>query len=127
MERRRDERIGTNLHLMCRVPARPRSAFMHDLSHTGCRLEFREREVEPGGTVVLEPAGVRQKIAGQVVWTNGYEAGVRFDRWLGNSASVALGLEEPEPVPEPVMVADNDKSLTGLLRHWMRRLSGRAA
>jgi hypothetical protein len=126
MERRRDERIGTSLHLMCRVPARPRAAFMHDLSHTGCRLEFREREVEPGGTVVLEPSGIRQ-IAGQVVWANGYQVGVRFDRWLGKSASVALGLDEPEPEPEPATVADKDKGLTGLLRHWMRRLSGRAA
>jgi len=128
MERRREERIGTSLHLTCRVPARPRAAFMHDLSHTGCRLEFREQDLEPGGTVVLEPAGVRQPIAGQVIWKRGHEVGVQFDRWLGNSASVALGLDEPEtePEPEPVTVEEEDTGLGGLLRHWMRRLSARA-
>ena len=124
MERRRDERKGANKHLMCRVPARPRAAFMHDLSHTGCRLEFREQDLEPGGTVLLEPAGVRQTIAGQVVWRSGYEVGVQFDRWLGNSASVALGLEEPELEPEPEVVEEKDRGLSGMLRHWMRRLGG---
>ena len=127
MERRRDERVGTNMHLMCRVPARPRAAFMHDLSHTGCRLEFREQDLEPGGTVLLEPAGVRQQITGQVVWRNGHEVGIQFDRWLGNSASVALGLAEPEPEPDLVSVDEQDEGLSGLLRHWMRRLAGHNA
>lgn len=115
------------MHLMCRVPARPRAAFMHDLSHTGCRLEFREQDLEPGGTVLLEPAGVRQQITGQVVWRNGHEVGIQFDRWLGNSASVALGLAEPEPEPDLVSVDEQDEGLSGLLRHWMRRLAGRNA
>jgi hypothetical protein len=126
MERRGDERIEKSMHVSCRVPARPRWAFMHDLSHTGCRLEFREMDVECGGTVVLEPPGLRQ-IPGQVVWTKGHQAGVRFERWLGNSASVALGLDEPEPEPVIEEPAEGEKGLSGLLRHWMRRLTGKAA
>jgi hypothetical protein len=128
MERRRDERIETNLHVTCRVPARPRSALMHDLSHTGCRLEFRERDVARGGTVLVEPPGVQQ-ISGQVVWTNGCQVGVQFDSWLGSSESVALGLDAPEPEPEPVANehAEDEKRMSGLLRNLRQRLGGNPA
>ena len=125
MERRRDDRKETNLHVTCRVPARPRRAFMHDLSHTGCRLEFGERDVEKGGTVLVEPPGVPQ-IPGQVVWTDGYQAGVKFDQWLASSASVALGLDQPEPEAETKDMAEDERRY-GLLRHLRRRLGSRPA
>ncbi|HYD23698.1 MAG TPA: PilZ domain-containing protein [Croceibacterium sp.] len=126
MERRSDERIETNIQLTCRVPARPRPAVMHDLSHLGCRLEFREADVELGGTVVLEPPAVRA-FAGQVVWTRQRQVGVQFERPLSNAASVALGLDEPEPEPVHEPEPESAANLSGLLRHWMRRLTGRFA
>lgn len=99
---------------------------MHDLSHVGCRLEFREEGVEPGGTVMIEVPGA-QRIAGQVVWAHGKQAGVQFHRWLDGSAAVTLGLDEPEPepVPESDAAPAEGTNLSAMLRHWMRRLIGR--
>ena len=30
----------------------------------------------------------------------------------------------PEPEPEPEVVEEQDRGLSGMLRHWMRRLGG---
>jgi hypothetical protein len=126
-ERRRDERIETNVHLTCRVPALPCRSIMHDLSHVGCRLEFRDADIELGGTVLLDVPGA-SRVSGRVMWRKGRRAGIEFDRWLGASASVALGLEEPEPVKVEELPAEpQNGSLPRLLRHWMRRLTSRFA
>jgi len=103
VERRYEERTETNVQLTCRVPARPCRAIMHDLSHTGCRIEVAGANIELGGTALIDIPGGRQ-LAGRVVWVRGNEAGVRFERPLHGPAAVALGLAEaePEPAPEPV-------------------------
>ena len=124
MERRREERIETDVHLTCRVPARPCRATMHDLSHTGCRLEFREASIELGGTALIDLPGAGQ-VAGRIVWIRGNRAGIQFLRRLGKTAAIALGLEQPEPEPQPDPDADNGSNFGGLLRHWIRRLTGR--
>ena len=121
MERRLDERIETDVHLTCRVPARPCRAMMHDLSHTGCRLEFRDASVELGATALIDLPGAQ--VAGRIVWIRGAVAGIQFDRRLGKAVSVALGLEDPEPVVEEE--TPSESKVGGLLRHWMRRLSDR--
>jgi len=123
MERRREERIETEVHLTCRVPARPCRAIMHDLSHTGCRLEVRDATIELGGTALIDVAGGHQ-VAGRVMWMRGNVAGIRFHRRLSKAASIVLGLDEPEPEPEPE--PDTGPKVGGLLRHWIRRLTGRA-
>ena len=89
MERRREERTGTNVMLTCRVPARPCRAVMHDLSHTGCRIELPDGNVELGGTALLDLPGAGQ-VAGRVVWVRGHVAGIEFLRRLSAAASIAL-------------------------------------
>ena len=121
MERRLDERIETDVHLTCRVPARPCRAMMHDLSHTGCRLEFRDASVELGATALIDLPGAQ--VAGRIVWIRGAVAGIQFDRRLGKGVSIALGLDEPEPVV--VEETPSESKVGGLLRHWIRRLSDR--
>ena len=96
MERRFEERTATNVHLTCRVPARPCRAIMRDLSHTGCRLDVPEGNVELGGTALIDVPGAA-RIVGRVVWIKGTEAGIRFERPLRGPVAVALGLDEPEP------------------------------
>ena len=123
MERRRDERTGTSVLLTCRVPARPCRAVIHDLSHTGCRIELPEGNVELGGTALLDLPAAGQ-VTGRVVWVRGHVAGIRFLRRLSGPASIALGLDEPPepaaPEPEEPFYEPN---LRGMLRHWMRRLT----
>ena len=121
MERRREERTGTNVLLTCRVPARPCRAVMHDVSHTCCRIELPEGNVELGGTALIDLPAAGQ-VAGRVVWVRGRVAGIKFLRRLSTPMAVALGLEEPpEPAPEPEPIVE--PNLRGLLRHWMRRLT----
>jgi hypothetical protein len=123
MERRRNERTETNVLMTCRVPARPCRAVMHDLSHTGCRIELPDSNVALGGTALLDLPAAGQ-VTGTVVWVRGRVAGIRFLRRLSGPASVALGLDEP---PEPAASPEEqpvEPNLKGLLRHWMRRLTG---
>jgi hypothetical protein len=124
MERRRDERNVTNVLLTCRVPARPCRAIMHDLSHTGCRLELPDANVERGSTALLELPGAG-RASGHIVWTSGNVVGIEFYHRLRGAAAIALGLDEPEPepaAPEPDERTD-ESLLRGILRHWIRRLT----
>lgn len=125
MERRRDERNETNVLLTCRIPARPCRAVMHDLSHIGCRLELPDATAELGGTALLELPGA-ERTSGLIVWTRGNVAGIEFHHRLGGAAAIALGLDEPNPEPvEPEPDEQVDESnLRGILRHWIRRLTG---
>ena len=127
MERRLDERIETNVQLTCRVPARPCRAVMHDVSRVGCRIEVAGAAVELGATALIDLPGAQ--VAGRVVWLRGNVAGIQFNRRLGKAASIALGLEEPQPEEAVSGHADiaNIPSRESFLKHWMRRLSGRAA
>jgi hypothetical protein len=97
---------------------------MHDLSHGGCRLELPEGNIELGGTALIDLPGAGQ-VSGTVVWIRGHQAGVRFSRPLRGAAAVTLGLDEPEPEPvaaEPEPAGETN--LGGILRHWIRRLTG---
>jgi hypothetical protein len=121
-ERRSAERASIDVRLTCRMPARPQAATVCDVSHYGCKIEVPGAPMELGGTALLEVPGVA-RVSGQIVWTHGKSAGVRFEQALSSSAAVALGLEQPEPVeiaPE-IEVAETSG---GLFRHWFRRLTG---
>jgi hypothetical protein len=126
IERRLDERIETNVQLTCRVPARPCRAIMHDLSRVGCRIEVTGAALELGATALIDLPGTQ--VAGRIVWLRGNVAGIQFDRSLSKAASIALGLEEPEPEKVVSGHAEmaNIPSREGFLKHWMRRLTGRA-
>lgn len=104
------------------MPARPQRAIMHDISRHGCRIEVPGAPIELGGTALIELPGLAN-VSGQVVWTKGRIAGVRFERVLGSSAAVALGLEQPKP-PEVAPEIDFAEPSGGILRHWFRRLTG---
>jgi hypothetical protein len=122
MERRRELRIETNVALDCRMPAMPRKGFMDDVSSQGCRLRIPVGQLELGSTVLVDlPRAPR--FPGTIVWLDSIHAGVRFDRRLGRQTSIALGLEDPEPEPDLELVAIEQSTRQGLLRHWMRRIS----
>jgi len=125
MERRREERIETKVYLNCRVPALPVLALMHDLSHGGCRLEFRDANIHPGGTILLELPG-SPRTPGVVRWRRGRETGVRFERDLGRKTAIALGLDQPDPDQEPEPIQPPEP-VGGFLSHWIRRLMGRGS
>lgn len=123
-ERRSLDRMAIDVSLTCRMPARPQPATIRDISHHGCKIEVPGAPMELGGTALLELPGA-MKIKGQIVWTRGKTAGIRFERSLGSSAAVALGLEEAKPLEvafEPAPQAPG-----GILRHWFRALTRRFA
>lgn len=128
MERRVEERIETDVHLTCRIPARPSRTILHDLSHHGCRIDLSDANVELGGTILLDFPGA-PLFPGNVVWIRGDQAGIHFERPLRGAPAVALGLDAPEPEPEEVQAYEpaEDAHSEGLLRHWIRRLTGRLA
>ena len=121
-ERRSADRTVIEVSLTCRIPARPMRAVIRDVSRHGCRIEVPGAPIELGGTALLELPGAG-KIAGSIVWTHGKVAGVRFDRALGGSAAVALGLEQAKPA-EAAPVIEYPQQPAGILRHWFRRLAG---
>ena len=124
MERRREERTETNVHLSARMPARPTHAIIHDLSHEGCRIELGHANIEVGGTALLDlPHAPRWP--GQVVWVRGNQAGVQFARRLRGAPAVALGLDEPEPEAQEPEQPLQEQNFGGMLRHWIRRLTGK--
>ena len=122
VERRTAERTTIDVNLTCRMPARPQRATVRDVSHQGCKIEVPGSPIELGGTALLELPGMTN-VSGQIVWTNGRTAGIRFDRSLGSSASVALGQEQAKPV-EVMVEIEYPQPGAGILRHWFRRLAG---
>jgi hypothetical protein len=122
VERRAAERTTIDVSLTCRMPASPTRAIIRDVSHHGCKIEVPGTLMELGGTALLELPGMAH-IPGQIVWTRGKTAGIRFERRLGTSAAVALGLEQAQPV-EVMVEIDYPQPGAGMLRHWFRRLAG---
>jgi hypothetical protein len=126
MERRYTDRVPTEVGVSCRVPASPEQAMLIDLSQSGCRLEFARRGVDQGATVNLD-FQVGKPIGGQVVWTDGAYAGVRFHTALPKPVAVEFGLEHcaldagtpDHDLPEP----EAQVAAKGLLGHWVRRLT----
>ena len=91
MQARTNNRQGTDIVLNCRVPVRPAQAMLCDISDTGCRIEIFDGVVRKGATIFFE-IDARNDIAGQVVWVEGNEAGVRFSHKLNALARAALEL-----------------------------------
>jgi hypothetical protein len=130
MERRFSDRLPTEVGLACRVPASPEQATLVDLSRSGCRLQFTRRNIDPGATVNLD-FRIGKPIGGEVMWTDGAYAGVRFHSALPKPVAVEFGLEpcaidarEPDSEPTPT---DAQPLSEGFLRHWVRRLTGAVA
>ncbi len=125
-DRRRSPRLGTTVHLLCRIPATPCSAVVRDVSQSGCRLEIKGSQPVLGGTAMLEVPGARA-IACQVVWVALPMVGLQFERPLARQTAIALGLEQPDPEPVQELEAmPEEQGLRLILQHWMRRLTGGA-
>ena len=123
MERRFTDRVPTEVGVSCRVPASPERAMLMDLSRSGCRLEFGRHNIGAGATVNLD-FRTGKPVGGEVVWTDGAHAGVRFHRALPKPVAIEFGLEQPEPEPEPELASEAEGRVEGLLRHWIRRVTG---
>ena len=123
MERRFTDRVPTEVGVSCRVPASPERAMLVDLSRSGCRLEFGRHNIDAGATVNLDFRSGKP-VGGQVIWTDGAHAGVRFHSALPKPVAIEFGLEQPEQEPELDLPSEPDRPVEGLLRHWMRRLTG---
>ena len=125
MENRIKERKPVDTPVLCRVPATPSTARVKDVSHSGCRLAFMSGgPVTEGSTVNIDLGGPRP-VAGQVMWSNRTEAGIRFDRSLSNLQAIRIGLEEP---PEPtIIVEEKQETLAGSIHHWFRAACDRFA
>ena len=91
MQSRTNNRRDTDIVLNCRVPVRPAQALLCDVSDTGCRIEIFEGIIRKGSTIFFE-VDAANDIAGQVVWVEGNEAGVRFTHKLNPIARAALEL-----------------------------------
>jgi hypothetical protein len=126
MERRITDRMPTEVGVSCRVPASPERAVLVDLSRSGCRLEFARCNIDPGATVNLD-FRMGKPVGGEVVWTDGAHAGVRFHSALPRPVAMEFGLE-----PCALQAGAPDSDLPpregqvrheGLLRHWVRRLT----
>ncbi len=121
LERRAGDRFEMDVTLTCRVPASPVPAKILDLSHEGCRIGFRNLHLELGGSITLELAN-GDRVAGEIVWSHGSVAGVRFHRRLRSSTAIFLGIEQPSAV-EPEVVPSHSAPSDGLISHWYRRLT----
>jgi hypothetical protein len=122
-ERRRSVRLTADLGTVCRVPATPQSAKVLDVSMTGCRIRLAGDALPLGSTVNIDMRA-RRPVRGQVVWTAGQSAGIRFDRSLPEPAAVLFGLPQPTPAKsEPV----EEAPLLGGLQHWIRKILGWSA
>ena len=120
IERRRSVRLTADLGTVCRVPATPQRANVLDVSLTGCRIRLAGEPLALGSTVNIDMRTPRP-VRGQVVWTAGQSAGIRFDRMLPEAAAVMFGLAVPAPT-EPE--ATDDAPLVTGLRHWIRKVLG---
>ncbi len=91
MKTRQKTRRGTNLVLNCRIPVQRAQAILCDISETGCRIELFDGYVSKGSTIFFE-IDARNELAGQIIWVEGGEAGVRFMHNLNPVVRSALEL-----------------------------------
>jgi hypothetical protein len=126
-ERRRSERISSEVIAVCRAPATPHKARLIDVSATGCRLRTLDGTAIPHGATVLLDFTPGGRVSGQVMWVGAHSAGIRFNNRLSPTLEVTMGLAEAPvevTLEEPVYVAPAPGSV---LAHWIRRLLRRAA
>ena len=84
-ERRAQERKRTQAVVSCRIPATPKFSVIHDISRTGCQVEFLNTRPELGATIILTLAP-RMNATGNIVWVDGKKAGIKFVRAISNAA-----------------------------------------
>ena len=99
-ERRAQERKRTQAIVSCRIPATPNFSVIHDISRTGCQVEFVSTKGELGATVILTLAP-RLNATGTIVWVDGKRAGIKFVRAISNAALEMIAAYEAETEQKP--------------------------
>ena len=89
MQTRTTNRQNSDIVVNCRVPIRRAQAILCDISQTGCRIEMFDGFVQRGCTIFFE-LDETTEVAGQAMWVEGNEAGVRFLHRLSPAAMRVL-------------------------------------
>ncbi|MFK4005260.1 PilZ domain-containing protein [Qipengyuania sp. NPDC077563] len=89
MKARTNVRRGTDIVLHCRIPVDRAQAILCDISDTGCRIQLFDGYVNKGTTIFFE-LDEQTDLAGQIVWVQGGEAGVRCMHKLSPAARKVL-------------------------------------
>lgn len=77
MQEREEERIATAIAAHARVPAFTAEIVVLDLSTRGCRIQACSGFAQIGSTILFRLSD-RNEVAGQIIWKNSHQFGVRF-------------------------------------------------
>ena len=77
MEMRKEDRIATNIAATARLPASPAAVTMLDVSMAGCLISTKSKLATIGATILVS-LSERVEAAGEIVWTDGKNCGVKF-------------------------------------------------
>jgi len=81
MDRRFDNRIGILREVECIIEGRSVEALLSNLSKSGCMISTLDGIVEEGSAIEIALSNEKRE-PGKVVWQNGNNAGVQFDKHL---------------------------------------------
>lgn len=96
--RRRYARVAAGQRMILISVASRMDGELRDLSQTGARVSLRTIPPRQGRDVLLRWGA--QEIFGQVVWSNGHEAGVAFHKPISPEELIeTVGGEVPEQQP----------------------------
>lgn len=77
MRVRGDERFGSDLATVARLPATGIALSVVDVSHTGCRIRADSELARVGATIIITISDLAD-VSGEIVWAEGGYCGVRF-------------------------------------------------
>jgi hypothetical protein len=124
-ERRRDDRVATQVDVEALVLGRLGRATVSNLSVNGCRIETSNGFVFPGDPIILRLPGTI-RVVGTVVWREGRDAGVEFRSPLHPAVVAHLGFRECPTVPTSA-VRDDLVGLERRVRSWRAGVLGNPA
>jgi hypothetical protein len=101
MERRIEQRWVANASVSCRIPATPIPVTICNVSKRGCHVRIGELHDVRKGISILIDLTPDLTVLGRVIWQEGNDFGVRFDRPLTDDA-VAQAVSGIEPERDPI-------------------------
>lgn len=96
MDKRRTQRVVTDLRTVARIRVRSVAMLIYDLSRGGCMVEVPETSQQTGDNLRCSLGG--SEYGGTVVWEQKGYAGVKFFRDLASEIVTLLGFK-PGKVP----------------------------
>ena len=94
-ERREHPRSSLAMPARVRRLSYNQPAMVRDLSAAGCKLETSGLSLEPGDRVLIRPNGF-ESLLGTVIWTQGGQAGVKFDEALRQATVEQFCMKFPD-------------------------------